>query len=169
MRLFHDLSDWLTGGANRYMTLFHCMRNDVVWIVITVALDVSVATGYMLIALHWWRNQRRVPPTPARTALGNIRNIFIFCGICGYLFIPVKMFWPAWRLYDIFMMVLVYFTWKYAMKAKDLKVVYNELGRSNELRHELEKTRDESRRKTHFLNSVSHDLRTPLNAIVLHA
>jgi signal transduction histidine kinase len=110
-----------------------------------------------------------VPATPAREALSNIRNIFIFCGLCGYAFIPVKMFWPAWRLYDMFMAVLVYFTWKYALRAKDLKVVYNELGRSNELSRELEESRDESRRKTFFLNSLSHDLRTPLNALALHS
>jgi signal transduction histidine kinase len=161
--------DWFTGGSVRYMTLYHCMRMDTLWVAITVALDVSVATGYILIAMHWWKNQKRVPATPAREALSNIRNIFIFCGLCGYAFIPVKMFWPAWRLYDMFMAVLVYFTWKYALRAKDLKVVYNELGRSNELSRELELSRDESRRKTFFLNSLSHDLRTPLNALALHS
>jgi signal transduction histidine kinase len=161
--------DWFTGGSIHYMTLYHCMQRDMLWVGITVALDVSVATGYILIAMHWWKNQKRVPATPAREALSNIRNIFIFCGLCGYAFIPVKMFWPAWRLYDMFMAVLVYFTWKYALRAKDLKVVYNELGRSNELSRELEQSRDESRRKTFFLNSLSHDLRTPLNALALHS
>jgi signal transduction histidine kinase len=169
MNFLQQLSDWFTGGAHRYHTLFHCMDDDVLWVTITVALDIAVATGYCLIAMHWWKNQKRVPHTPARAALGNIRNIFIFCGICGYTFIPIKMFWPAWRLYDIFMAVLVYLTWRYALRAKDLKVVYNELGRSNELVKDLEKSRGEGRQKTHFLNSLSHDLRTPLNALVLQA
>src|SRR6476619_2015616 len=126
MELLHQLSDWFTGGSYHYHTLFYCMQHDTFWVAITVTLDIAVATGYVIIAMHWWKNQKRVPPTPARNALGNIRNIFIFCGICGYAFIPIKMFWPAWRLYDIFMMVLVYFTWRYAVQAKDLKVVYNE-------------------------------------------
>jgi signal transduction histidine kinase len=169
MNLIQSLSDWFTGGPHQYHTLFMCMNGDVLWIAITVSLDLAVAIGYALIAMHWWKNQMHVPPTPARRALGNIRNIFIFCGICGYTFIPIKMFWPGWRLYDIFLMVLVYFTWKYALQAKDLKVVYNELGRSNELAKDLQKSRDESRQKTHFLNSLSHDLRTPLNALVLQA
>lgn len=169
MEFFTSFVNWFAGGNQQYMTLYHCMNHDVLWVAITVILDLTVAAGYGVIAMHWWKNQKRVPPTPARAALGNIRNIFIFCGICGYIFIPIKMFWPAWRLYDIFMAVLVYFTWRYAAQAKDLKVVYNELGRSSELSKELEKSRDESRRKSYFLNSLSHDLRTPLNGLVLQA
>src|SRR6185369_3881448 len=96
MEFLRGLSDWFTGGSRHYMTLYHCMSKDVLWISITVGLDIAVASGYIVIASHWWRNQRRVGPSPAKVALGNIRNIFIFCGLCGYAFIPVKMFWPAW-------------------------------------------------------------------------
>src|SRR3954468_729353 len=135
--------DWFTGDG-RYSTLYHCMGGDTFWIVATVVLDVAVAAGYLLIARHWWVNERTLPRhLPARRALGNMRNIFVFCGICGYAFIPIKMVWPAWRLYDLFMVMLVYFTWKYAWKAKDLKVIYGELGRSNRLEKELEKTKEE--------------------------
>src|SRR5262245_5423746 len=115
--------DWFTGGAERpYMRLAGCMRHDVLWIGITLALDLAVASGYVLIAMHWWRNQKHLPDVPAKRALAHMRNIFLFCGICGYLFIPIKMFWPAWRLYDIFMGFLVYFTWRYALRARELKV-----------------------------------------------
>ncbi len=163
-----SILDWFAGNG-RYMDLYHCMGNDRLWIAITVLLDFSVAAGYGLIALHWWKNQKLLPPTPARRALGNMRNIFLFCGICGYLFIPIKMYWPAWRLYDLFMVVLVYFTWKYAWGAKDLKVVYNELGRTQTLADDLQKSREDARRKSLFLNAISHDLRTPLNGLMLQA
>jgi hypothetical protein len=112
------------------MDLVHCMGHDRWWIAITVALDLAVAGGYALIALHWWKNQRGLPDSPAKRALGTMWNIFLFCGTCGYLFIPIKMVWPAWRLYDLVMVVLGYYTWRYALGARDLKVVYNELGRS---------------------------------------
>ena len=79
------------------------------------------------------------------------------------------MIWPAWRLYDLFMAALVYFTWRYAWNAKYLKVVYQELGRSKRLADELEKSQEESRRKSFFLNALSHDLRTPLNGLLLQA
>src|SRR5687768_2127813 len=163
-----NVLDWFT-GYDRYNTLFHCMDEDMLWIWITVSLDVIVATGYGLIALHWWKNERHLPNIPAKRALRNMRNIFLFCGICGYLFIPVKMFWPAWRLYDFFMLALAYFTWKYAWGARDLKVIYSEIGRSKQLADDLARTREESGRKTFFLNALSHDLRTPLNGLLLQA
>jgi len=164
-----DILHWFTGGNTPYMKLSECMNHDTFWLVLTVGLDISVACGYTLIALHWWRNCRTMPDTPARKALNNMRNIFLFCGICGYAFIPIKMVYPAWRLYDMFMMVLVYFTWDYAWGARDLKVIYSELGRSSKLAADLERTREESRQKSIFLNSISHDLRTPLNGLVLQA
>jgi signal transduction histidine kinase len=158
--------DWFAGNG-RYMNLTHCMGHDYPWIAVTVGLDLAVAGGYVLIALHWWRNQRHLPTSPAKTALGNLRNIFLFCGVCGYAFIPVKMVWPAWRLYDVVMLALAYYTWRYALGARELRVVYTELKRSTQLAHDLEQSREESRRKSFFLNAISHDLRTPLNALLL--
>jgi signal transduction histidine kinase len=169
MGWLNAINAWLTGGSTPYMTLFHCMSHDTLWITVTVTLDLLVATGYGLITLHWWRNQQLLPLSPARSALGNMRNIFTFCCICGYLFIPIKMFWPAWRLYDVFLLALVFFTWRYALNAKHLRVIYSAIGRSNQLAEDLAKSRDESKRKSFFLNAISHDLRTPLNGLMLHA
>src|SRR4051794_18190097 len=163
-----NVIDWFTGDGG-YMRLTHCMNHDTLWIAITVALDLLVATGYGLIALHWWKNGRHLPPTPARRALAGMRNIFLFCGICGYAFIPIKMVWPAWRLYDIVMAALAWVTWRYALRARDLKVIYNEVGRSGQLEKDLEESREDARRKSYFLNAVSHDLRTPLNGVLLQA
>jgi signal transduction histidine kinase len=163
----HPFIQWFAGGETPYMRLSDCMMGDRFWIALTVVLDLSVAAGYVLIALHWWRNCKSMPATPARAALNNMRNIFVFCGICGYIFIPIKMIWPAWRLYDLFMILLVYYTWSYAWSARDLKVIYSELGRTNKLADDLERLREESRQKSIFLNSISHDLRTPLNGLML--
>jgi signal transduction histidine kinase len=163
------LIDWFAGDGH-YMDLKHCMHGDTFWIAATVVLDLAVALGYGLIAIHWWKNQRLLGNNPAaKAAMGNMRNIFLFCGICGYVFIPIKMYWPAWRLYDMFMVVLVYYTWRYAWNAKDLKVIYHQLSRTAVLTEELEASRAEAKRKTFFLNAVSHDLRNPLYGVSLQA
>jgi signal transduction histidine kinase len=169
MNLLGDLFHWLAGGRDGYMNLVHCMNGDTFWITLTVLLDVAVALGYVLIAHHWWRNEQSLPKCQAKVALGQMKRIFLFCGTCGYLFIPIKMFWPAWRLYDFFMIALVFFTWRYALNARQLRVVYHELGRSKRLAYELEESKADSRRKSFFLNAVSHDLRTPLNGLMLQA
>ncbi len=169
MNVLQELSHWFTGGENQYMRLYGCMRHDIPWITLTVSLDLSIAIGYVIIALHWSRNARHLPDIPAKRVLANIRNIFIFCGLCGYLFIPIKMFWPGWRLYDFVLMLLSYSTWRYVFSATNLKVVYTELGRSSALAAELQQSQQESLRKSQFLNALSHDLRTPLNGLSLQA
>jgi len=170
--LFMDVSrlfDWFSGGRPGYMPLFHCMNHDTLWVAITVALDVAVAAGYALIAKHWWINERGLAAGGPKEALSNLKRVFLFCGICGYLFIPIKMIWPAWRLYDFFLGGLVFYTWRFAWSARHLKVVYQELGRSAQLEEDLETSRAESRRKSFFLNAVSHDIRTPLNGLTLQS
>ncbi|HEX8521497.1 MAG TPA: HAMP domain-containing sensor histidine kinase [Tepidisphaeraceae bacterium] len=169
MEFLTGLSHWLTGGDRQYMRLYGCMKGDTTWIAITVGLDFIIAAGYVIIALHWWKNQRSLPDVPAKRALSRMRNIFIFCGLCGYIFIPVKMVWPAWRLYDVFMCVLGYYTWRYALNTRELKVIYGEIGRSTRLAADLAESQRQTQEKSFFLNAISHDLRTPLNGLMLQA
>jgi signal transduction histidine kinase len=168
MNFLYSFLGWFT-NYGQYMKLTECMMGDHFWIATTVLLDLANAAGYVVIIIHWWRNSRSLPQVPAKQALANIRNIFIFCGICGYLFIPIKMVWPAWRLYDIVLAVLVFYTWRYALQARELKVVYSAIGRTTQLQDDLKNSLADSKRKSLFLNAISHDLRTPLNSLILHA
>ena len=129
--------NWFSGGSTAYHDLIHCMRHDVFWIAVTVALDLAVVVGYMIIAAHWRSSEKASGENPAKIPLRRLKNIFVFCGVCGYLFIPIKMIWPAWRLYDLILVVLVYNTWRFALRAGDLKALYIELGRSDRLSKDL--------------------------------
>jgi PAS domain S-box-containing protein len=136
-----NLINWFAGGANGYHNLAHCMRYDSFWIGLTVALDLAVAGGYVVIAARWRRNEKGLASGPSKTALGRLKKIFIFCGLCGYLFIPIKMFWPAWRLYDIFMIGLAYLTWRYALGSDELKTIYKDLAQAGRMAQDLADSR----------------------------
>ena len=127
-----NLTRWFSGGPDGYMTLVHCMKGDTFWIALTLILDLVVTLGHALIARHWWENEKLLPESQAKSALGQMKRIFIFCGMCGYLFIPIKRFWPAWRLYDFMRMGLAFITWRYALNSRQLRVVDHELGRTKQ-------------------------------------
>jgi len=151
---------WFTGGGG-YRKLAHCMNYDTFWIALTVVLDLTVAAGYVFITAHWRRNERRLEQSAAKSALGSMKRIFVLCGVCGYLFIPIKLFWPAWRLYDLFLAVLAYSTWRYALFAQELRVVYGQIDMTEQLGAELARSREAVRHKSLFLSSLSHDLHFP--------
>jgi len=161
--------DWFAGGSTPYHTLYMCLQGDVPWIVAIVTLDLLVVTGYVVIALHWQRNQRLLPRTPARKALSDLRTIFLLCAACGYLFVPIKLVWPAWRLLAILLVPLAFVTWRYAVSAQSLRVVYHGLSRADRLERELKDREQEAEMKTHFLRSLSHDIRTPMTGVMMQA
>jgi signal transduction histidine kinase len=168
--------DWFAGGPGHnscdpeagYTTLWHCMKHDTFWVTVTVILNVLISIGYWRISYLWKQQERELEDGPEKRSMNNLKNIFLFCGVCGYLFIPIKLFWPAWRLYDFVILILVYFTWSFAITGKGLKVVYSRLKHTYQLEQDIAATRAESKRKSAFLNALSHDLRTPLNGASLN-
>jgi signal transduction histidine kinase len=178
MDTLFDILRWFTGGERQYMPSTHCLRGDVLWVGITIFLSLLNLMGYAIIAHHWHRCSRMAAESDAKHSLRKLKNIFIFCGLCGYLFIVVKMWWPAWRLFDIMMVVLNGWTWGYALKASNFKVIFERLNSHDEvlrirdvnkqLETASERLRDESERRRFFMNAINHDLRTPLNSISLN-
>lgn len=138
VNIFSEILRWFTGGDTQYMSLLHCMNHDNLWIAITVVLDLLVSVGYGIIAFRWWRDQRHLQPSHAKSALNALRNIFIFCCLCGYFFVPLKIFWPAWRLFDIFMAFLVFYTYRYLFKMKGMKTVIEYMDNAESYRTDLQ-------------------------------
>jgi signal transduction histidine kinase len=164
-----DWLHWLTGGAQGDPRLVHGRDSDAAWVVATAVLSVAVALGSLAIAASWRRSERALKPGPARTALARLRGALAWCGLCGYLILPVVLFWPAWRLSILLLLAAGVVLWRTALSWRELTVVYGQLARTERLARDIEKSREESRRKSFFLNAMSHDLKTPLNGLMLQA
>ena len=133
-----ELMRWFSGGDNQYMNLWHCMNHDALWVTIVIVLCSAIILGYLKIAFHWYTNLKTLSRSLAKSSLFNMVNIFLFCGICGYLFPIIKFWWPIWRLYAFFLAILTFFTWRYALNTPRLKVVYQEINKSTDLKSELD-------------------------------
>ncbi len=146
---------WFTTSSDGhpYMPGWHCIMHDSFWGWLTIFLCATIIVGYLIIAYHWYSNLRTLKPGLAKTSLFNMVNIFLFCGICGYLFVPLKMWWPAWKLHAFFLIILNYFTWKYALNTPKLRVVYEEIHNAGELSEKLERQKE----ITNQLVNVVHD------------
>jgi len=146
------------------------MDHDWFWISATIALDLANAAGYALIAIHWWRMRRLLPKVPAKSALGNIRNIFVFCGICGYLFIPDQDVLAGRGVFTIWYWRCWFFIRGDMLEGPGTEGdLQRDWADDKTSRGNCRLPLEESRRKSLFLNALSHDLRTPLNGLVLQA
>lgn len=119
------------------MTTWYCMNHDAPWVLTIGVLCIGVIISYLIIAYHWYKNLATLKKGLAKSSLFNMVNIFLFCGICGYLFPLIKMYWPMWRLHALFLLILNIFSWRYALNTPKLKVVYEEIHNAGELTEEL--------------------------------
>jgi signal transduction histidine kinase len=101
--------------------------------------------------------------------LGDLRRVFVVCGLSASLLVPLRMVWPDWRLYDLVIAWVAAVVWKFALRSGALREVYNELDRAERAARNLQATRDEAEQASNFLRAVAHDLKTPLNGLMLQA
>lgn len=118
---------WLIDDNGRYMPTFDCLGKDWLMASIVIFLNLSILAGYLMIARHWFRNRKRNLDPNAKDALKYMVWIFLLCGVCGYGFQIIRMFYPLWPLYIFFMFLLSGCTWYYVFQSKTLQVVYREL------------------------------------------
>ncbi len=129
------------------------MDHDYLTIALAVISCAGVFTGYWIIAWRWSQAARNAPQSEGKKALHDLKWIFIFCGICGYLWIILEMFWPAWRLYIFFLFALNIYTWRYVLRMQGLEEVYQYLRDRDRLVKQLESQEIEISR----LKKFEHD------------
>lgn len=122
--MFADIYSWATGG-DTYHTLLQCMNGDLLTASIVVGLCLSIALGYIVIAIKWWQMRETVPNHEAREALSYLVKVFLYCALCGHVWTGIKMFFPVWRIYAIFLFILSFYTWRFILSSKGLMYVFD--------------------------------------------
>jgi signal transduction histidine kinase/CheY-like chemotaxis protein len=186
---------WFTGHG-QYMPRIDCLRSeaggsDWTWIGILITLSIAVVVGYVKIFVFWRRSYLEERPEHRNTKLMQLAWIFAMCAVCGYFAQVVLFFWPGYRLLAFFLLVLNFWTWRFAGNLSELKVSLSakrlqaELARSLESRNaelerevesrtaELAEARAQadaaSAAKSAFLAHMSHEIRTPLTSVLGYA
>lgn len=109
--------DWVTQrDGHVYHTLLQCLDGDVVIAGFIVFLCLTIFIGYLRIALFWLRCMYRVTNKESQKALRKLIYIFIFCGISSYLWTVIKILFPGWIPYVLFLGVLNYYTWSFNLR-----------------------------------------------------
>lgn len=136
-----SILNWLSGGDHQYKTLAECLNHDVRWLSLIVVVNMMIATGHILVAVYWHHNKKRLGNSPASVALGRLRDIFACTGLC-FFFMPIGLFWPAWRLWVALAFALACFTWQYVLRANNVSYVYSEARHAKTFADELVEVRD---------------------------
>ncbi|MCK6418101.1 MAG: hypothetical protein L6Q57_04070 [Alphaproteobacteria bacterium] len=154
----NSIIQWFRGGENfHYHNLIHCMDHDYIMIVLVIAACIGVFTGYMMIARKWSEAARAAPDSEAKKALTDLKWIFIFCALCGYMWVVMEVLWPAWRLYFIFLIALNFFTWRYVLRSiRGLEKVYTYLKDRDQLIREIMTQKNEIQDLQRRLSQTSH-------------
>jgi len=118
--------DFFTNYGN-YMPRTHCLTDqagnpDWPWIITLLVLLAGVIAGYIKIVWFWRRAYLSVEKQDRNRKLMNLAYIFTWCAVCGYGMSMLIFFWPAYRLLALCLVVLNFFTWKFAFSLGDFKV-----------------------------------------------
>lgn len=105
-------------------TSIHCAGGWALLGVLT-ALRAGVIIGYLVIARDWRRREKTAASNKGIQALGELREIFTWCSICGYLAPIVMALVPVYSINIIALAYLNWRTWRYVGHLSDLQIVYS--------------------------------------------
>lgn len=93
---------------------------------VTILLCLGISLGYLLIAIDWHNRESTCSSIRGRAALRDLRTIFIWCAISGYVFRVILSVYPFWSGYLISLVWLNWITWRYINKLKKLDIIYKD-------------------------------------------
>src|SRR5437588_4271553 len=118
--------------------------SDVYWGIFTIVLSTAVVIGYGVIAFKWFFQFKLSERAAARSALARLRVIVSACAILGVAFVAFNLtrFRLMWRIYDLMLVLLVCYTWCFAVRMRGLGLVDERLAQMAELEQSVERYRD---------------------------
>lgn len=134
--IISEINDWVTGNG-QYHTFPQCLNGDYITCAIIILLGVSIATGYIVIALAWRRISMQIKDLAAKRSMNTLMMIFIYCAFCGYLWHPIQYFWPGWRFYIIPLAILSGWTWYFIFDGSSLENIAKYFINKEEMRLDI--------------------------------
>ena len=126
---FESRWDFFT-NFGQYFSRIHCMstadgKPDWPWIVASNILTAGVVIAYLRIFLFWRKAYVEVAAVDRNKKLMDLAYVFLWCALCGYVMSMVMFAWPAYRLLAILLVVLNFFSWRFAWNLRDLRVSFS--------------------------------------------
>lgn len=121
--MFSGIIDWLSTSSytgEAYHTLLTCLQGDIVLMVLIYSLCTVVLAGYIKIYRMFLSLIHEVEHTPAAQTFRRLADIFLYCGLSGYGFTLVSMFFPVWKIQPVLLLLLAYATWDFILRKSNL-------------------------------------------------
>lgn len=155
---------WSTSfGGDKYMTLLHCARHDMIVIYTIIISCCWIVIRYACIAIYNIRAALRSQDVISRRYNISFAALFMFCGIGGYAFTVIRIWWSSYKLLAIILLLIGISTelfWRYIKKSGVLLKI---LERSESLNNSLKASETDYIAK---VESERDELRNQLIAIV---
>ena len=130
---------------------------DLRWALVTLSLSLGVALGYVVIAFNWYFQSKLAARAESRAALARLSLIVACCMGFGVWFYASEMPWPAWRVYDAVLVLLVAHTWWFALRMRGVGLVNERLAEADELERSAGRYRDIAELLPHIVWTATAD------------
>jgi PAS domain S-box-containing protein len=130
---------------------------DLRWAWVTLALSTLVVIGYCAIAFNWFFQAKLEVRRGSKGALNRLCAIVLACALCGYWFAVSDMSWPVWRLYDLVLLGLAVYTWRFALRMHGLGLLDERLAQTAELERSANKYREIAELLPHMVWTATAD------------
>lgn len=134
----HFITHWVS-GADHWHSLPERLGGDVFLVVIIITLESSVGLMYLWMAAYWRKFALAANDDRAIHTMHRLKAVFIWCAIAGLGFRLIDLFVPAWPLWVLAMLILLYHTIRAVIALRTgLILVYKDVATLHEIRKQVQ-------------------------------